>query len=45
MKICPMGAKSFHVDVQMEGQTYMMTPIATFHNFVNTPKKYDLRFF
>jgi hypothetical protein len=45
MKICPMGAKSFHVDVQMEGQTYMMKLIAAFRNFVNTPKKYDLMFF
>jgi hypothetical protein len=34
MKICPVGAKLFHVD----GRTDMMKLIAIFCNYVNMPK-------
>ena len=34
MKICPVGAKLFHMD----GQTDMTKQIVAFHNFANVPK-------
>ena len=38
MKICPLGAEMFHVDIRMGRQTGMTKLIVVFHNFANTPE-------
>jgi hypothetical protein len=39
-EICPVGAKLFHVDGQMDSHVAMTKLIVTFHNFANLPKNY-----
>ena len=43
MKIHPEGAKLFHVDEQMDGQTDNTKLLGTFCNFANTPKNNTIR--
>ena len=38
MKIHPVGAKYFHADGGMDGQTDMTKLIVAFYSFVNAPK-------
>ena len=42
MKICSVGAESFHVDGRTDRQTEMMKLIISFCNFRNIPKKENL---
>jgi P2-related tail formation protein len=39
MKICPFGAKQFHVDGWMDRWTDITKLIVDFRNFVNVPKQ------
>jgi hypothetical protein len=38
MKICPVGAELFHVELQTDKETDMMKPVVAFHNFANMCK-------
>jgi len=40
MKIRPVGAELFHVDIRTDGQTDMTKLILAFRKFPNAPNKY-----